>query len=298
MAMKSRAVVALLLSLCFLSACGDGMVTIRPTPFASFDTIQPNQPAQASGISQTVSATADASGVIQSRIVVAPDAAGTSAQLLYDNNLALTDISIRTSQSSATWSGIEIACGLVLCRLQKGGLEGATANATALLDWNYQTFGYWLDSTVPGTRNFNAVSVGNPTPVNGIPVAGIATYNGAAGGFVIDATGAVFEHASTVTAITNFGMQTINFATTNTQTNVMGSTTITPAPELNIAGTLGIVPGQNRFTGTVTTAGPNFNMSGTTTGQFYGPTAQEIGGAFALTGTGVQMMQGSFGGKQ
>jgi hypothetical protein len=37
-------------------------------------------------------------------------------------------------------------------------------------------------------------------------------------------------------------------------------------------------------------------MTGTAKGRFYGPSAQEIGGTFSVTGAGVQSYGGAFGG--
>ena len=50
-------------------------------------------------------------------------------------------------------------------------------------------------------------------------------------------------------------------------------------------GTLNHAAGSNQFTGTVTATG----LSGSATGNFYGPAAQEIGGIYNLTGTAGQL---------
>jgi hypothetical protein len=47
----------------------------------------------------------------------------------------------------------------------------------------------------------------------------------------------------------------------------------------------------------VTTA--NTQLTGTATGRFYGPLAEEIGGVYSLNGAGpLQSMGGGFGGKK
>jgi hypothetical protein len=76
---------------------------------------------------------------------------------------------------------------------------------------------------------------------------------------------------------------------------------------LDLTGNLTIGPG-NQFSGTVKSAGTGGTliMTGTATGQFYGPAVgpavpaapAEIGGIYSLKGTGTQTMVGGFGGKQ
>jgi hypothetical protein len=73
-------------------------------------------------------------------------------------------------------------------------------------------------------------------------------------------------------------------------------TTFTPNSQLDLNGTLQITSGENRFFGGVATSGNA--MSGSATGQFYGPNANEIGGTFGVKGSGLESMVGGFGGKR
>ena len=62
---------------------------------------------------------------------------------------------------------------------------------------------------------------------------------------------------------------------------------------MNLTGTLTYSAGSNQFTGAVANSGST--LSGTATGRFYGPAAQEIGGTFGLTGAGLSAYGGGFG---
>jgi hypothetical protein len=64
---------------------------------------------------------------------------------------------------------------------------------------------------------------------------------------------------------------------------------------LNMSGTLSYVSGSNQFSGAITTTN---GMTGSAKGRFYGPSAQEIGGTFSVTGSGVQSYGGAFGGSR
>ena len=64
-------------------------------------------------------------------------------------------------------------------------------------------------------------------------------------------------------------------------------------PSLNMTGTLTYAAGSNAFSGTVSASG----LSGQVKGQFYGPAATEIGGTFAVKGSGVTTYAGAFGAK-
>ena len=99
-----------------------------------------------------------------------------------------------------------------------------------------------------------------------------------------------------MTANADFTNRSIGFATSNTQVTDLSGTTIGPNLGLNLSGNLTYSAGTNQFSGPVSTTSPA--LSGTATGQFYGPTANEIGGTYGLTGSGVSGMLGAFGGKR
>ena len=305
--MCSRNTLVFLIAASLLAACGGGGDSaMMPISFTSFSAVKSNQPVQASGVSQTVSATT-LGGSVQSTTVDAVDKANSSAQITYGAIPAMSAFSFTTPTSSVSFSGLSVQCtaGTGVCRA-----SGITSQAAAVnpldppvpaLAWNYQSFGYWLvlgssTSTMAGTMSF-----GNPTPVAAVPVTGTATYTGLSGGFYVDQTGTIFAHAAQMQSSVDFGpARSVAFSTSNTTLSPINAATPTPFPALNLTGNLTIAGGSNQFSGPVSAPGGGSTpaMTGTATGNFYGPSAQEIGGVFSLKGTGPQTMLGGFGGKR
>ena len=300
------------LSLPVLGACGGGGDDVVPTVmFTSFSSVQTGQTVTANGMSQTENVTQNASGVVTAKLVNQPDSNTSSANLTYGTSLPLklTGLEIRTPQSNVSWrNGMgtqTVSCGTKTCSLTGDGATGVMINALRSLAWNYQTFSYWLHNTGRPANVAGALSVGNPTPVSAMPVAGSAvTYAGVSGGLYVDGSGLLQEHAAVMAAVVDAGAGTIDFSTTGTTIrpwNSTGGFSSPPTPpQLNISGLLNIVAGANRFTGPVT-MGPvaTPTMRGSVTGVFYGPGAEEIGGTFALTSTSgqIESITGSFGAK-
>jgi hypothetical protein len=173
---------------------------------------------------------------------------------------------------------------------------------SSTLGWDYQTFGVWATGINAGTGTAGAFSVGALTPGASIPTTGTGTYTGSAGGRYVDAAGNYYFTVASMTAATDFGARTINFSTTGTQQSVtLASGSFSNNNNLNVSGTLSYAAGTNQFSGNVSSVGggvANAAMTGTATGNFYGPAAQEIGGGFAVRGTGTAGFMGAFGGKK
>ena len=68
-----------------------------------------------------------------------------------------------------------------------------------------------------------------------------------------------------------------------------------PAPGLDLTGTLRYAAGTNTFGGDITSAN---GMSGRADGRFYGPGAEEVGGVFETRGAGTEVYGGAFGGRR
>ena len=297
------------LSLPVLGACGGGGGDVVPTVmFTSFSSVQLGQTVAANGMSQTENVTQNASGVVTARLVNPPDSNASSANLTYGTSLPLrlTGLEIRTPQSSVSWRdgmGTQtVSCGTKTCSLTGDGASGVMINALGSLAWNYQTFSYWLHNTGLLANVAGALSVGNPTPVSGMPVAGSAiTYSGISGGLYVDAAGSLQEHAAVMSAVVDAGAGTIDFSTTGTTIRPWSSAGgWAPQLQLNISGQMIYAAGTNRFTGPVT-MGPvgTPTMTGSVTGVFYGPGAEEIGGTFSLKTSGtIESITGSFGAKR
>jgi hypothetical protein len=177
------------------------------------------------------------------------------------------------------------------------GFESADQSKIIMLaevdTFDYQTYGIWITGVGSASGTYGATSVGAPSPASAIPVAGIATYQGHAGGLYVDATGLLYFTTAQMNTSVNFFKREVYFDTNTTSQTLNPTTVPFSNSTLNMTGTLNIAPGTNRFTGAVTTNG---GLTGTATGRFYGPAVQEIGGTFSTTGTGGQSYVGGFGG--
>lgn len=168
------------------------------------------------------------------------------------------------------------------------------ANYTAL-GYNYQTFGVWATGIGTGSGNIGAISAGAATQNSALPTTGTATFTGNAGGIYVDPQGQGYLAASDAKLVTNFGSHSINYSTTGSAAVNPTTGAALPNPALlNMQGTLTYAAGSNDFSGSVSSSGLNGNAKG----RFYGPTANEAGGTFALTSSGVQSYIGAFGAKQ
>jgi hypothetical protein len=177
-------------------------------------------------------------------------------------------------------------------------IVGLTADATGA--YNYMTLGMWGDcATNCGVANETGVIgyyvYGQETPAGAIPASGTANYTGATSGNYMDAAGQLFGVTSTVAVSADFLNRSLAMSTASS--SVMdGNGVSTAKPDLNIRmSTLTYGSNSNTFSGNVSDEG---NRSGTATGRFFGPAAQEIGGVYYVKGTDGSTNIGSFVGKQ
>jgi len=282
-------------------AGGGGHATpdITEVPFTSFQNIRPNQRVvMPSDYTQLATGTATtAGGTITSATLQPTEHGVTTVKLTYDSNSALSAVSIANPLTSVTFDnspGNSLNCSSSICVGSTPNASGVAVNAIAV-GWNYQTFGVWAQSPTATTWIAGAISAGNPTPASAVPATGTATFTGITSGLYVDPSGALFATSAIMTANADFSARTIGFSTSTTEVSDLNGVTSSNAG-LDLSGTLIYDPAPNRFTGPVSTA--NTALSGTATGQFYGPNAQEIGGTYGLTGSGVSGMLGAFGGKR
>ena len=94
----------------------------------------------------------------------------------------------------------------------------------------------------------------------------------------------------------DFGNRSLGFASSGTRlTQDLKGTT--PAPHLDLAGTLTYSPAANSFAGPLRNAGAT--MSGSTTGRYYGPAAQELGGVFTIKSANTaETLTGAYGARR
>lgn len=293
---------SLLITSCAGGGGGGGSTGGGGTSFTSWSAVGPNSTIIVPGYSRQVNFTQDVgTGKITSVGTITGFSSGASFTGTYNSAGDLTALSINpaggTTVSFSTDSGDIIGTLPFNSQITVAGDQQGTKAAFAAdpfqLGWNYQSFGIW---TTVGMSSLTAgvMTVGALTAAGSVPMTGTGSYTGAAGGFYVDASGDSFFTTADMSAVADFTNQSISFSTNNTQ---MTSDLITsqPNPTLNLAGTLTYSAGSNQFSGNVITTG---NLSGSADGVFYGPSAQEIGGIFSVSNSGIETYAGGFGGKQ
>jgi hypothetical protein len=164
------------------------------------------------------------------------------------------------------------------------------APAAAVLDHQYQSFGVWNERLDASRGQITVWSQGQPTPAQGIPASGNATFQGRLSGAYVSPSGVGGAAASDLKVSADFGARSLGFASSGTTVNG------TAAPTLDLRGTLTYAPGQGRFSGSVASA--SGTLRGSTNGQFYGPRAEELGGVFAAAGAGAERFVGAYGARR
>jgi hypothetical protein len=301
---------AVSIALATLAACGGGggggggSPSAIEVPFTSFAAIRPSQTVVMDGTAVTASGnqTVAPNGDFTVTSANLNPVGSATVRLSYDGSPtpALRHITISTPSSpSVTFDrdtpGHSISCGGGACVAEN--LAGtASAIDPFAVGWNYQTFGVWTTNTSPTSWAAGAVSVGAATSGSALPMTGNAVFNGGAAGVYVDSGGTAFATGAAMSAIVDFSARNIQFSTSGTTLINANTSAQTNDNGLNLSGTLSYAQGVNSFSGGVQTA--NGALSGQGSGRFYGPSAQELGGVYSLTGAGVSRMIGGFGGKQ
>ena len=304
--------IALLSATLVLSACGGGGGGTAPTPaptplattaFTKWSAVQPGVTYKADGLGQEVTGTASGGQFVA--ITPSGVADGYSAYLTFDSPPELSRLALTTPASTLVVLD-KAAAGTTFADVtlspetsaQFVGARNSTSVAVMAkaieLGWDYQTFGIWeTGRDSPTTRKFGAMSVGN-TVDTAIPTTGTATFTGYATGSYVNAAGAGTTVFADLTVGADFGNRSLTFNTSNTQTS-SNWVDFASNSGLDLNGTLTYAAGTNRFTGSVASDG---GLTGNSTGQFYGPNAEELGGVFLLQGSGVETYAGAYGAKQ
>lgn len=302
--MNIRFAPAFLIAGTALTACSGsgGNSAMNPVAFTSFSAVQNGQPVTANGISQTVSS-------VGTPTTLNPvDTANSTAQLTFSGigsgAPAISAFSFSTPTSSASFpSTTPIDCTTVPgeCSASNINSIGKVINALdSSVGWNYQSFGYWLVNLSFTSAIAGAISFGSPTPAAAIPTTSGAVYNGRSGGVYVDPTGLAFTYSGGMSSQVNFATRQIMFSVVPTTISPVSGGIAPSVSALGVSGTLSYLPGSNQFSGPVTAPGVTLGgLNGTATGNFYGPTAQELGGVFSLNNSSSrEAMVGGFGGKR
>ncbi len=299
---------------------GGGGGGVPQVPFSSFSAIQPNTTTVIPGSSQEVSYSANAAtDTVTSISSVSPNESGATYSVTTNANRQATAIQIRSARGStvtfdsSNGSSLGSAYRYFSTPQRYASYIGATTgdgSSVALAadesypGWNYQSYGVWITGRGSGSGTAGAASVGAATVGSNIPTIGSGTFTGSTAGLYVNPQGNYFVTTSYMSANVSFTNRTVNFSTTDTMAASPASAAAgsfgTLVPGLNLTGTLSYASGSNRISGAVSTAS-SFNgspMTGTATGNFYGPNANEIGGTFSVTGTGMETFVGAFGGKR
>lgn len=298
--MKTVATAAFIAAPMLLSACGGGGGGGGTVPtFTSWSAIQPGSTVAASGLSQEATYTYDeVTGVVVD--VGTPSSVSTTstATMSFDSAGDLSRLTLLTPTSRIDLS--------VFVDLGEGAIVAANSadpnliTSVALiadpyyLGYEYQSFGIW-ETQVATTGTVGGVfSVGAPTAGSAIPTTGSASFAGNLAGSYVDPDGLQWFAFADLSVDVNFTTRTLDFNSELTSITDLLTPDI-PRSDLDLTGTLTYQPGINTFIGDVTSAG---GLTGSSTGQFYGPSAQELGGVFLLRGDGVESYGGAYGAVQ
>ncbi|WP_372741563.1 transferrin-binding protein-like solute binding protein [Neptunomonas sp.] len=222
-----------------------------------------------------------------------------TAELVFDNKI-LKKLIITTPNSTLTWDAASGDTFKPVTNYPRQTVfEDSASTFAAVLsgEWDYQTFGAWRTGFGLGAGIVGAVSAGYKTDGPAVPVVGKPTFTGKLLGAYTNEAGVASFVEGVVSVASDFSARSLAFTTSASKLyNLSNGVVTSVAPDLNMSGTLTYSPGVNSFSGAV--AAPGAGMTGSATGAFYGPNAEELGGVFDLQGTGVEYYIGGFGATQ
>mgnify|MGYP001596647146 CR=1 FL=1 len=289
-----------------LSGCGGGggsSSSLTQITFSDWNSITKPSQVNLEGISTDVSYSTDA-GITKITSVTNHGVDSTAAASVdYRTDSTISKISFATNNGTVTFdeNGTDTIgdTGNVVYGYDAAGTKFVIASDPLYSgnNWNYQTFGIWETGRGTGSGTAGAVSVGAATAGSSIPTSGSATYSGHFGGTSSDANGVDVITTGGATVVADFANRSLAFSTTGSKyvSPVASSPSWINKSSLDMTGTLTYSAATNSFSGAVS---DSFIGSGTATGKFYGPSAEEIGGVFSLTGAGTLVHAGGFGAKK
>ena len=224
-----------------------------------------------------------------------------SVTIKYGSDHLIEKLTIKTPFTDVSWdtaSGDTINSDSAVVFAYNPAESNVALAANAIdpsFNWEYQTFGVWLTGRGTGSGTAGAMSAGAPTSGSAIPTVGNVSFSGLSLGMYTDLGGANdYSVVAPVVVDVDFLNRQLSFNTFSTEkvNNLTGSQS--SASNLDMTGTLTYASATNTFKGNVNATG----LSGTTTGRFYGPSAEELGGVFGLTGSGLETYSGAYGAKR
>lgn len=276
-----------------LSACGGGNGGGVPA-FTGWSAIQPGSTVAAKGVSQDAAYSySPVTGKVEAigGLLVLTDS---SANVTLDADGFLSKLVLETPATTLNFDLFADLGDGFIAATNTTFLPAAIIANPDFFGYEYQTFGVW-DTDATALNSFTgSFSAGAPTAGWNIPTTSTARFAGNLAGLYVDPDGDAYFAFGEVNVDANFSSQTLAFATDNTYITPDLFSTIA-RPDLDLSGTLSYAPGTNSFTGNdLISAGGT--LTGSTTGQFYGPNAEELGGIFFLRGTtAVESYNGAYG---
>lgn len=258
----------------------------RPAPFASWSELAADQVAEFDALGTKVTYAQTASGAIAATSVRTPPQQEVLASA--PRYTAAKDLAGESLGRIA--DGIDVSISGVGDATQMGVIANPYAQG-----WNYQSFGVW-NTHGPGTREIASFSFGAPTPASAVPSSGAASFAGRLGAIYVSPGGQASIATADVRVNADFSNRSLGFASSGTTLTQDLKSSIA-APQLNLGGTLTYSPATNTFSGTLTNAGGT--MSGSSTGRYYGPAAQELGGVLTVKSPNTaETLTGAYGAKR
>ncbi|MBN1006996.1 transferrin-binding protein-like solute binding protein [Amphritea pacifica] len=223
------------------------------------------------------------------------------SSLTYNDSGEISKLSIVTDKGTVSWDSatdtFDYSTSPLLTVNSPDFSEVGFTLLPLNIGWDYQTLGTWVTETTTGSGasgRLGSISVGSRTDGSAVPTTGTATFTGATSGFYIDSAGTLFYVLGNTSINADFANRSLAFTTSNNNTVNINTEVASVNSDLNLSGTLTYSAGSNNFSGSVTGTG----LTGSASGYFYGPSAEEAGGTFALTGGGVEIYTGAFGAKR
>jgi hypothetical protein len=301
-----------------LSACGGGgggTATPTPppvivTPFTSWSAVQPGSTVKADGLGQEAIYSYSGSAITD---IGTPSVSENYGALLTFNTAPeltrLVLITPTTTKSFDAFAGLDLDSNpgtdflIATSRNSQGVITSKAVISNPLSQqWDFQSFGVWETGVDTNTGTLGVTSIGAPSPAEAIPRADGATFTGKVVGSYVNSAGQGHTVLADLAVDFDLSGQSLSFSTTNTRISSNGVDFGAEVTSLNLPkadqsnpslNTLAYVAGTNNFTGTLTTSG---ELSGNSSGQFYGPNAEELGGVFFLkAGSGVESYRGAYG---
>ena len=291
-----------------LGGCGDGgggmvaSVSAPPPPVvsnASLASLTASQSFSNNAASATATIAANAN-------VTA--AASTSQPLTFSYDLASNSYTVSTqgrSQTFAPPSQASAKGGIAVYAVTNGAtadrltIETASVTGYAATSPQYSGLGYW-QRTVSGSGSSD-VSVdffiyGLPSAISAVPRTGSAAYATSVYGLVSPLGTEALFFQGTGRMDVDFADALLTTSATVSESGIVSQANYGTGAILTGSGTLS--SSANAFTGSAVYTGLNSASHGTLAGQFYGPSAQEVGASFTTTGADGSSATGVIWGNQ